>query len=59
MRKTMTKSNPVRLSTEQGAALVTTLLLLLLMTAMSLTMVLSVSSDMLINGYYRNYRSRW
>jgi hypothetical protein len=57
MRKTMTKSNPVRLSTEQGAALVTTLLLLLLMTAMSLTMVLSVSSDMLINGYYRNYRS--
>jgi Tfp pilus assembly protein PilX len=41
---------------QQGAALVTTLLLLLLLTAMSLTMVLSVSSDMLINGYYRNYR---
>jgi Tfp pilus assembly protein PilX len=57
MRKAMTKCNPVRLSTEQGAALVTTLLLLLLLTAMSLTMVLSVSSDMLINGYYRNYRS--
>jgi hypothetical protein len=32
-------------------------MLLLLLTAMSLTMVLSVSSDMLINGYYRNYRS--
>jgi Tfp pilus assembly protein PilX len=42
---------------QQGAALLTTLLLLLLLTAMSLTMVLSVSSDMLINGYYRNYRS--
>ena len=53
----MAKSNPVRLSTERGAALITTLLLLLLLTAMSLTMVLSVSSDMLINGYYRNYRS--
>jgi len=57
MRKAMAKSNPVRLSTERGAALITTLLLLLLLTAMSLTMVLSVSSDMLINGYYRNYRS--
>jgi hypothetical protein len=32
-------------------------MLLLLLTAMSLTTVLSVSSDMLINGYYRNYRS--
>jgi len=57
MRKAMAKSNPVRLSTERGAALITTLLLLLLLTAMSLTMVLSVSSDMLINRYYRNYRS--
>jgi len=57
MRKAMGKSNPLRLSTERGAALITTLLLLLLLTAMSLTMVLSVSSDMLINGYYRNYRS--
>jgi len=57
MRKAMAKSNPVRLSTERGAALITTLLLLLLLTAMSLTMVLSVISDMLINGYYRNYRS--
>jgi len=39
-----------------GVALITTLLLLLLLTAISLTMVLSVSSDMLINGYYRDYR---
>jgi Tfp pilus assembly protein PilX len=41
---------------ERGIALVTTLLLLLLLTAMSLTLVLSVSSDMLLTGYYRNYR---
>jgi Tfp pilus assembly protein PilX len=55
----MSKSiaHPVRPRKQQGAALLTTLLLLLLLTAMSLTMVLSVSSDMLINGYYRNYRS--
>jgi Tfp pilus assembly protein PilX len=42
---------------QHGVALVTTLLLLLLLTAVSLTMVLSVSSDMLINGYYAGYRS--
>jgi Tfp pilus assembly protein PilX len=42
---------------QRGVALVTTLLLLLLLTAVSLTMVLSVSSDMLINGYYAGYRS--
>jgi hypothetical protein len=41
---------------QRGIALVTTLLLLLLLTAMSLTMVLSVGSDMLINGYYGNGR---
>jgi Tfp pilus assembly protein PilX len=43
-------------SGERGIALVTTLLLLMLLTAMSLAMVLSVSSDMLINGYYGNNR---
>jgi Tfp pilus assembly protein PilX len=41
---------------QTGAALVTTMLLLMLLVGMSLTMVLSVSSDMLINGYYRNGR---
>ncbi len=41
---------------ERGVALVTTLLLLLLMTGMTVAMVLSVNSDMLINGYYRNFR---
>src|SRR5438046_4020147 len=46
--------NPTR--RQQGVALITTMLLLLLLTAMSLTMVLSVSSDMLLTGYYGNYR---
>jgi Tfp pilus assembly protein PilX len=41
---------------QRGIALVTTLLLLMLLTAMSLTMVLSVGSDMLVNGYYGNER---
>src|SRR5882762_1543119 len=50
------KPAPVSVRRQEGAALLTTLMLLLLLTAMSLTMVLSVSSDMLINGYYRNYR---
>lgn len=44
-------------SNQHGIALVTTLLLLLLLTAMSLTMVLSVGSDMLVNGYYGNDRA--
>jgi Tfp pilus assembly protein PilX len=48
--------NPA-LRSQRGIALVTTLLLLLLLTAMSLTMVLSVGSDMLINGYYGNDRA--
>jgi Tfp pilus assembly protein PilX len=41
---------------ERGVALITTLLLLMLLTGLSLTMVFSVRSDMLINGYYRNFR---
>jgi Tfp pilus assembly protein PilX len=41
---------------ERGIALITTLLLLMLLTGLSLAMVLSVRSDMLINGYYRNFR---
>jgi Tfp pilus assembly protein PilX len=43
-------------SPEQGVVLVITLLLLSLLAALSLAMVVSVSSDSLINGYYRNYR---
>src|SRR5258708_3488781 len=45
-----------RQKSERGVALITTLLLLLLMTALSLAMVISVRSDLLVNGYYRNSR---
>ncbi len=41
---------------ERGIALITTLLLLMLLTGLTLAMVFSVRSDMLINGYYRNFR---
>jgi hypothetical protein len=41
---------------ERGMALATSLLLVVLLSAMSLTMVLSVGSDMLVNGYYGNER---
>jgi len=41
---------------QRGAALIIALLLLLLLTGMTVAMVLSTSSDMLINGYYRNFR---
>jgi len=41
---------------ESGFALVFTLLLLSMMSLIALAMVLSSSSDMLINGYYRNAR---
>jgi Tfp pilus assembly protein PilX len=45
-----------RRKSESGVALITTLLLLMLLTGVSLAMVLSVRSDMLINGNYRNFR---
>jgi len=41
---------------DRGFALVFTLLLLGMMSLIALAMVLSSSSDMLINGYYRNAR---
>ena len=41
---------------ERGVALITTLLLLMLMTGLVLAMAWSARSDMLINGYYRNFR---
>src|SRR5258708_19145204 len=57
----MTATNQIskirgRRSRQSGIALITTLLLLLLMTALSLAMVISVRSDLLVNGYYRNSR---
>lgn len=59
--ETSTKSRrnrrvPVRVRNQRGIALATTLLLVVLLTAMSLTMVLTVGSDMLVNGYYGNER---
>ncbi len=41
---------------DHGVALVITLLLLFLMSVIGLAAVLSASSDLLINGYYSNYR---
>jgi Tfp pilus assembly protein PilX len=43
-------------ASERGVALITTLLVLSIMTALSFVMYLSVNSDMLINTYYRNFR---
>lgn len=40
----------------RGAALIITLILLALLSAASVAMVMLVSSDTMINGYYRNYR---
>lgn len=41
----------------RGVALVITLLLLFLMSVLGLAAVLATSSDLLINGFYANYRS--
>ncbi len=43
-------------SDDRGVALVITLLLVSLFSIIGLAMVLAMSSDMLINGYYKNYR---
>ncbi len=55
-RTLRSKTRPSRSRNQQGITLVTTLLLLLLLIGMSLTMVLAVSSESLINGYYGRYR---
>ncbi len=41
---------------ERGVALITALLLLMLLTGLSLAMVLTINSEMLVNGYYQNFR---
>ena len=46
----------IRRNRERGVALLTTLLLLMLVTGLSLAMVMAVRSDLLVNGYYRNFR---
>ncbi len=55
-RPSRKKTRSPRSRNEQGITLVTTLLLLLLLVGMSLTMVLAVSSESLINGFYGRYR---
>jgi Tfp pilus assembly protein PilX len=55
-RPSRLKVRSSRSRNEQGITLVTTLLLLLLLVGMSLTMVLAVSSESLINGFYGRYR---
>ncbi len=44
---------------ESGIALITVLFLTILMTILGLTMVVSVNSDMFINGYYGNARASY
>ena len=52
----LSRSDSGQRSRERGVALLITLSLLALLGAASLAMVLLVSSDTMINGYYRNYR---
>lgn len=47
------------LQNESGMALITVLFLTILMTILGLTMVVSVNSDMMINGYYGNERASY
>ncbi|MBZ5662225.1 MAG: hypothetical protein LAO08_17635 [Acidobacteriia bacterium] len=45
-----------RRSSTRGIALITTLLLLSIFSVMTIAMVIALNSDVLINGYYRNFR---
>lgn len=56
MSRAISKSRRRGVRQQRGVALITSLILLLLMTAMGTAMYLSVNSDMMINGYYRNFR---
>jgi len=51
------KNTRVRCKGSRGVALITTLLLLTVMIAMTLGMVIAVTSDTLITRYYQTYRS--
>ena len=51
------KDTRVRCKDSRGVALITTLLLLTVMIAMTLGMVIAVTSDTLISRYYQTYRS--
>ncbi len=57
-KRSFGQSNPQRFERgDHGVALVTTLLLLTLLVAMTLSMTIAVTSDTLISRYYRNSRS--
>jgi Tfp pilus assembly protein PilX len=45
-----------RIGTQSGAALLTALLLLVLVSILGLAMAVTTNSDMMINGYYGSYR---
>lgn len=51
------KNSRVRGNGSRGVALITTMLLLTVMIAMTLAMVIALTSDTLITGYYKTYRS--
>ena len=51
------KNTRVRGNDSRGVALITTMLLLTVMIAMTLAMVIALTSDTLITGYYKTYRS--
>lgn len=55
--KQTNRHNSLQRRSEQGIALVTTLLLLTLLSAVTVGMVVAASSDELISGYNRNMRS--
>lgn len=50
------RTTTAKAARSRGVALVTTLILLALLGALSVAISLLVSSDSMINGYYRNYR---
>jgi len=55
-RKTSQGQTSLRRAGERGVALLITLALLALLAAASLAVILLTDSDLMINGYYRNFR---
>ncbi|HYL91741.1 MAG TPA: hypothetical protein VEW69_01150, partial [Alphaproteobacteria bacterium] len=55
-KSSILKAGRARARKQRGVALITTLLLLLLVTAMIVAMVMTAYSDMMVNGFYRNFR---
>jgi Tfp pilus assembly protein PilX len=57
--QSMKRRRACRAESESGIALITVLFLLIIMTILGLTMVASINSDMMINGYYGNSRAAY